>query len=178
MHVLVICSIIFCRCYVAHPFEVCVYECSGCRVKIVRKPNNFYPSPPALPSKKKLIVSGPYWLEILLLVIPKLTDASHKRKLFPYHNCGPPRPCINKKAILICSTDYYRSDVFAAKDGENLLLLLLLSLLLLLLSLLLSLSSLLLLCYILLNKFETLSLPSPKAAACTHYRAFFKVLSV
>ena len=32
-------------------------------------------------------------------------------------NCVPLRPCINKKAILICSTDS-RSDVFAAKDGK------------------------------------------------------------
>ena len=33
-------------------------------------------------------------------------------------------------------------------------------------------------CYILLTKFETLPLPSPKAATCIQYRAFLKVLTV
>ena len=135
------------------------------RVKIVRKLNNFDPSPQPFPLKK-LIVSGPYWLEILHLVIPKLTDASHKRKLFSYHICAPLRPCINKKAILVCSNNDSGSDAFATKDGKNELLLLL------------TLLSLLLLCYILLTKFETLPLPSPKAATCIQYRAFLKVLTV
>ena len=66
----------------------------------------------------------------------------------------------------MCSTNYIRSDAFAAKDGKNELLLSL------------TLLSLLLLCYILLTKFETLPLPSPKAATCKQYRAFFKVLTV
>ena len=80
----------------------------------------------------------------------KLTDASHKGKLFSYQNCAPLRPCINKKAILVCSTNYIRSDAFATKDGKNELLLSL------------TLLSLLLLCYILLTKFETLPLPPLK----------------
>ena len=33
-------------------------------------------------------------------------------------------------------------------------------------------------CYILLTKFETLPLPSPKAATCIQYRVFLKVLTV
>ena len=115
---------------------------------------------------EKWVVSGPYWLEILHLEISKLTDASHKGKLFSDQNCAPLRPCINKKAILVCSTYYIRSDAFATKDGKSELLLSL------------TLLSLLLLCYILLTKFETLPLPSPKAATCKQYRAFFKVLTV
>ena len=171
MHVLVICLIIFWRCCVEHPSEVCVYECLGCK-EWKRYANLIISTPPPLhPSQlhplQKWVVSGPYWLEILHLVIPKLTDASHKRKLFSYHICAPLRPCINKKAILVCSNNDSGSDAFATKDGKNELLLLLLTLL-----------SLLLLCYILLTKFETLPLPSPKAATCKQYRAFFKVLTV
>ena len=93
----------------------------------------------------------------------------HTRKLFSYHNCAPLRPGINKKAILVCSTNYSRSDAFPTKDGKNELLLLLLLLTLLLL---------LLLCYILLNIFETLTLPSPKAATCIQFGAVLEVLSV
>ena len=94
----------------------------------------------------------------------------HTRKLFSYHNCAPLRPGINKKAILVCSTNYSRSDAFPTKDGKNELLLLLLLLTLLLL--------LLLLCYILLNIFETLTLSSPKAATCIQFGAVLEVLSV
>ena len=93
----------------------------------------------------------------------------HTRKLFSYHNCAPLRPGINKKAILVCSTNYSRSDAFPTKDGKNELLLLLLLLTLLLL---------LLLCYILLNIFETLTLSSPKAATCIQFGAVLEVLSV
>ena len=73
---------------------------------------------------------------------------------------------------MVCSTNYSRSDAFSTNDGKNELLLLLTLLLLLILF------SLLLLCYILLTKFETLPLPSPKAATCIQYRAFLKVLTV
>ena len=88
------------------------------RVKTAHKPDILTPPPPAPPSKKKLIVSGPYLLEISHLVILKLIDASHKRKLFQYRNCVPLRPRINRKAILVCSTSYSKSDVFATKDGK------------------------------------------------------------
>ena len=173
MHVLDICSIIFWRCCVTHPSEVCVYESSGCKEwkRCANLIISTSPPPPQPHPLKKLIVSGPYWLEILPSVIPKLTDASHKRKLFSYHNCAPLRLCIDKKAILVFSTYYSRSDVFAAKDGKN-------ELLLLLWISLLSLLSLSLLCCILLNKFESLPLPSSKAATCTQYRAFLKFHTV
>ena len=151
MHILIICLIIFWHCCVAHPSEVCVYECSGCK---------------EWKQYANRIISGPYWLEILHLVISKLTDASHKRKLFSYQNCALLRPRINKKVILVCSTNYSRSDVYVAKNWKNELLLLLLS------------SLLSLLCYILLNKFGTLPLLFPKAATCIQYRAFLKVLAV
>ena len=157
MHVLVICLIIFWRCCVKHPSKACVYECSGCK-EWKRYPNLIISTP-----LQKWVVSRPYWLEILHLIIPKLTDASHERKLFSCHNCAPLRPYINKKAILVCSTNYSRSDAFATNDGKNELLLLL---------------TLLLLCYILLSKFETLPLHSPKAATCIQCWAFLKVLTV
>ena len=76
------------------------------------------------------------------------------------------RDSVVRMAILLCSNNDSGSDAFATKDGKNELLLLL------------TLLSLLLLCYILLTKFETLPLPSPKAATCKQYRAFFKVLTV
>ena len=55
--------------------------------------------------------------------------------------------------------------MFAEKDGKNELLLL-------------SLLLFSLLRYMLLNKFETLPLPSPKVATCIQYRALLKVLTV
>ena len=79
LHVLVICSIIFWPCCVAHPSEVCVYECKEWKQHTNLIISN--PPPPAPPSEK-LIVSGPYWLEISHLVIPKLIDASHKTNNF------------------------------------------------------------------------------------------------
>ena len=36
---------------------------------------------------------------------------------------GLENPGINKKAILVCSTNYSRSDAFPTKDGKNELLL-------------------------------------------------------
>ena len=47
------------------------------------------------------------WLKYAFFVNSKNYSRSHKRKL--NHNCAPLRPCINKKAILVCFTNYSRS---------------------------------------------------------------------